>query len=281
MVIRLQPPNIDYDTFIDTVVAERNTGKNAAYFTGIKDEWKIRTQEYLDNRGNPEVVKRWSLVKEVDGKKFVNLYKNPKEESVHRPILESLRARTLQICPACGEDGTPNTLDHYLPKDDFPEFAITAANLSPMCDICQGEKKIKTVTAANERIFLHPYYDEFLDTQVVVLEFGKPLETPPSITLRASRALNVTQKALVSRHLHELGVIRRYNHFFRDEYMRLLRLTSDMRQRGQNLREQLENFRNMASYKSVNSWLHVFYAGVMDDSDLMVYLETGELPDFV
>lgn len=281
MVIRLQPPNIDYDTFIDTVVAERHTGKNAAYFTGIKDEWKIRTKEYVDKRGNPELVKRWNRVEKVDGKKFINLYKSPKEESVHRPILESLRARTLQICPACGEDGTPNTLDHYLPKDDFPEFAITAANLSPMCDICQGAKKTKTVTVENERIFLHPYYDEFLDAQVVVLTFMKPLETPPSITLQPSYALDATQKELVSRHIQGLEVTRRYNHFFRDEYMRLLRLTSDMRLRGQNIREQLESFRNMASYKSVNSWLHVFYAGVMADNDLMAYLEAGDLPDFV
>lgn len=281
MVIRLQPPDIDYDAFIDAVVAERQAGKNAAYFSGIKPEWKTRTQEYLDNGGNPEVVKRWDRVAEADGKKFVNLYGNPKEGSAHRPILETLRDRKLQLCPACGEDGTPNTLDHYLPKDYFPEFAITAANLAPMCDICQGEKLTETVTPANERIFLHPYYDEFLDTQVVVLEFRKPLEAPPSITLRSSPALGAAQSALVSRHLNGLGVIRRYNHFFKDEYMRLLRLTSDIRQRGQNLREQLASFRNMASYKSVNSWLHVFYAGVMADDDLMAYLEAGDLPNFM
>lgn len=281
MVIRLQLPDIDYDAFIDAVVAERQAGRNAGYFNGIKAEWKTRTQEYLDNKGNPEVIKQWDLVAEADGKKFVNLYGNPQEGSVQRPVLETLRERKLQLCPACGEDGTPNTLDHYLPKDYFPEFAITAANLSPMCDICQGEKRTKTVTAANERIFLHPYYDEFLGTQVVVLEFAKPLETPPSITLRASPALDVAQTALVSRHISELGVIRRYNHFFKDEYMRLLRLTSEIRQRGQNLREQLASFRNMASYKSVNSWLHVFYAGVMADDDLMAFLETGALPNFV
>jgi hypothetical protein len=281
MVIRLQHPDIDYDTFIDTVVAERQAGSNAEYFNDIKADWKARTQEYLDNKGNPEVVKRWKRLAAADGKKFVNLYGSPKVGSVHRPILESLRARTLQICPACGEDGTPNTLDHYLPKESFPEFAITAANLSPMCDICQGEKLTQTVTMANERIFLHPYYDDFLVTQIVVLEFEKPLESPPSITLRPSSALNATQTALVARHLNELGIIRRYNHFFRDEYMRLLRLTSDIRRHGQNLREQLESFRNMASYKSVNSWGFVFYAGVIADNDLMAYLETGNLPDFV
>jgi len=280
MVMRLPLPHIDYDVFIEDVVSERLGGRNAQYFSDIKDNWKSRTQEYLDNAGNPEVVKPWGLIAREDRKKFSNLYSNPQEGSTQRPVLESLRDRKLQLCPACGEDGTPNTLDHYLPKDSFPEFAITAANLAPMCDICQGEKLIETVTPANERIFLHPYYDEFLDEQVVMLEFAKPLGTPPSLTLRPSQALSPDQAALVSRHLNGLGVMRRYNHFFKDEYMRLLRLTSDMRTRGLNLREQLVNFRNMASYKSVNSWGHVFYAGVISDDDLMAFLERGDLPEF-
>ncbi len=280
MVIRLQLPPIDYDAFIDNVVAERQDGINAAYFNSLKDDWKSRTQEYLDNAGNPEIVKPWGLIAPKDGKKFINLYSNPREKSTQRPIIATLRDRKLQICPACGEDGTPNTLDHYLPKDQFPEFAITAANLAPMCDICQGEKLAETVTSANERIFLHPYFDKFLDTQVVFLELGKPLGAHPSITLRPSSALSPEQKALISRHLLGLGVMRRYNHFFKDEYMRLLRLTSDIRAEGQNVREQFANFRKMASYKSVNSWLHVFYTGVIADNDLMDFLETGNLPNF-
>jgi hypothetical protein len=280
MVIRLRIPDIDYDSFIDMVVAERQDGRNAAFFDGIKDDWKYRTQEYLDNSGNPEIVKPWGLIAKADKGKFTNLYSTPKEGSIQRPILETLRNRKLQLCPSCGEDGTPNTLDHYLPKDRFPEFAITAANLAPMCDICQGEKLTETLTPANERIFLHPYYDEFLDEQVVVLEFDKPLGTPPSITLRPSSGVSVEQAALISRHISGIGMMRRYNHFFKDEYMRLLRLTSDIRTRGQNLREQLASFRNMASYKSVNSWLHVFYSGVIADDDLMAFLEGGNLPQF-
>lgn len=63
--------------------------------------------------------------------------------------------------------------------------------------------------------------------------------------------------------------------------MRLLRLTSDIRKQGQNVREELANFRKMPSYELVNSWLHVFYSGVMADDDLMAYLEAGALPDFV
>lgn len=281
MVIRLQLPIIHNDDFIENVVAERQGGRNARYFEEIKEEWKQRVRDYQKNKGNPEVIKEWGRISGGDEKKFINLYSNPKGGSTQQPVIRGLRSRTLQICPACGEDGTPNTLDHYLPKDLFPEFAITAVNLSPMCDICQGEKLTQTVNVANERIFLHPYYDEFMDTQVVVLEFDKPLETPPSFKLRPSPNLDAAQAALVSRHLNGVGVIWRYNRFFRDEYMRLLRLTYQIRQSGQDIRVQLEIFREMASYKSVNSWQHVFYSGVIADDSLMDYLEAGKLPDFV
>jgi 5-methylcytosine-specific restriction endonuclease McrA len=280
MVIRVKPPAIDYDGFVDTVVDERQAGINAAYFNGIHADWKTRTQEYLNKKGNPEVVKPWPEVTHHK-QKFLNLYSNPKEGSVQGPILENLRSRTLQLCPACGEDGTPNTLDHYLPQESYPEFSITPANLSPMCDICQGKKKAKTVNSEKKRFFLHPYFDEFTDTQVVELEIGRPLDAPAMITLRPHTSLDPAQSALVSRHLKELEIARRYYHFFRDEYLRLLRLTSIMRLQKQDVRGQLTNFCTMASFKSVNSWQHVFYAGVLADTELVIYLEIGDLPDFL
>ncbi|GFZ67593.1 hypothetical protein PSE10B_41150 [Pseudomonas amygdali pv. eriobotryae] len=41
---------------------------------------------------------------------------------------------------------------------------------------------------------------------------------------------------------------------------------------------QLDNFCKYALYKSVNSWGHVFYTGVIADAALMDYLEAGVLP---
>lgn len=82
----------------------------------------------------------------------------------------------------------------------------------------------------------------------------------------------------MARHLHELGIDRRYNHFFKSEYIRLLRLVKSIRHKGQNVRTQLDTFCEYALHKSVNSWGHVFYTGVIADAALMSYLETGVLP---
>jgi len=234
-------------------------------------------QAYKDAGGDPSTLKPWPDV-QGHAKKFHSLYLTPADDSVQGPVLQGLRSRELQLCPACGEDGTPNTLDHYLPKQSYPEFSITACNLFPMCDICQGEKSIATVNAANERLFLHPYFDQFTDVQVFCLAIGRPFEAPESISIKPYPGLGAAQHALVARHLHELGIGRRYNHFFKSEYIRLLRLVKSIRQKGQNVRTQLDTFCEYAQHKSVNSWGHVFYSGVIADAALMEYLEAGVLP---
>lgn len=145
MVMYLPSPKVDCVTLVDDIVEERVNGINSDYFESIREEWKARVQEYIDENGSPRKIQPWPYVTSHK-QKFQNLYKHPQEQSVQKPILDSLRSRELQICPACGEDGTPNTLDHYLPKEAYPEFSITPINLSPMCDICQGKKVQKLLT---------------------------------------------------------------------------------------------------------------------------------------
>ncbi len=276
--MRLQRPDYEDVGLIDTVVEERQNGVNRAYFTRVGPLWKRRVRDYIDNGGNPEVIQPWDQVADDAIKtRFLTLYGSPADDSVQKPILDHLRKRTLQLCPACGEDGTPNTLDHYLPKNSYPEFAITTVNLFPMCDICQGWKGEKTVNDAGERLFLHPYFDAFLAQQAVSLEIGGPYNAPRTISLGAHPDLDPALQLLVARHLQELGMDRRYYHFFREQYIRLLGSASDIREDGLNMRQQIGLFRRTARRKAINSWGHIFYDAVLRNEELLEYLETGDL----
>lgn len=277
MVVRLDRPTFLEEDLIDKVVSQRQGGKNNSYFNRIKNEWKLKVKDYLDAGGNPEFIKPWAEVATFKTR-FLTLYSSPQEHSVQKPILEKLRERTLQICPACGEDGTPNTLDHYLPKNAFPEFSITTANLFPMCDICQGEKLEKTLSRADERLFLHPYFDNFLDKQIVKLAIMGPYKAPGLIALFANPNLPIDARALVTRHLRELNIVARYSHFFREQYIHLLGSANDIREFGLNVREQIELFRRKSERKSINSWAHVFYDSVLSNDSLIEYLSTADLP---
>jgi len=62
-------------------------------------------------------------------------------------------------CPLC-DVGTANTLDHHLPKNEYPILAVTPNNLIPACPWCQGKKLTFYPESAEEQT-LHPYFDDF------------------------------------------------------------------------------------------------------------------------
>lgn len=279
MVTRLTRPEVDDDDYLDRVVAARQAGKNAAYFAGIRDGWKQRVRDYVARSGNPEGFATWAGVVAHKGK-FHNLYRQCPQESVHGAELKRLRENKPQFCPACGEAGQPNTLDHYLPKEDYPEFSITPVNLFPMCDTCQGFKGTLTVDNDGRRYFIHPYFDDFAEQQLVDVEFQPPF-TAPSMSLRVRPGLDPGASALTSRHLEKLQIERRFLHFMRDEYRRLLRLVKSTRDSAGDVRANLQMFATFAAMRSVNTWDHVWYASVLENEALTAYLVAGELPAFV
>ncbi|CCO48617.1 hypothetical protein VIBNISOn1_570007 [Vibrio nigripulchritudo SOn1] len=65
-------------------------------------------------------------------------------------------------CPFCGIN-EPKTLDHYLPKELFPEFSIFSRNLIPICGVCNSDYKRSQWIENGKRLFLHSYYDYFPD----------------------------------------------------------------------------------------------------------------------
>ncbi|EKP8856571.1 hypothetical protein P4J96_001469 [Salmonella enterica] len=281
MVIHLDSPCFELNDIelIECIVEERQGGKHKDYFIRIKEAWKNRVYQYIEFSGNPESIEIWEEMNDplVHGR-FKNLYISPGVESVQKPLLDKLRSRVLDYCPSCGEDGTPNTLDHYLPKNFFPEFSVTLVNLFPMCDICQGAKGVKINDDNGKRLFIHPYYDSFIERQVLILDIHKPFNAPTSIGLHPHPELDKEFQELISRHITELNIPARYYRYFQSNYLRLLRLVGKMRHKGLNVREQLETFRDMALEKSINSWGHIFYDSVLRNEHLMEYLSNEMLP---
>lgn len=277
--MRLPSPTACALELVDDVVAERQDGKNAGFFSGISGEWRDRVEAYIDSGGSPETVPTWPTAS-ARKTSFLNLYLSPKEGSAQRLVLDVLRDHDLIACPACGEAGRPNTLDHYLPKDEYPHFCITPHNLFPMCDACQKEKGIKTGDHVDQRFFLHPYFDVFIAQQVLQLTIHAPFTTP-SFDLHPAPGLTLAQERLVARHIRELTIVSRYTRFFREQFRRLLRLVSTMRNSGQHVQGTLQLFKENAAASTRNSWEHVFYDAVLSNAAFLDFLENEELPDLL
>lgn len=64
-----------------------------------------------------------------------------------------------RICCLCGLRAT-SELDHYLPKQLFPEFAVYTLNLVPVCGVCNKRKDEDYKTSMGDPAFIHAYFDE-------------------------------------------------------------------------------------------------------------------------
>jgi hypothetical protein len=70
-----------------------------------------------------------------------------------------LKRISVARCPFCGISES-STLDHYLPKEQYPEFSIFPKNLVPSCAVCNTRKRDRILNdGTNVRMFLHPCCD--------------------------------------------------------------------------------------------------------------------------
>ncbi|TPJ42888.1 HNH endonuclease signature motif containing protein [Mesorhizobium sp. B2-7-1] len=60
------------------------------------------------------------------------------------------------MCPFCGGLGHTWTLDHYLPKANFPAYSVNPSNLVPCCRDCNSGKNASFGAELHEQT-LHPY----------------------------------------------------------------------------------------------------------------------------
>jgi len=91
-------------------------------------------------------------------------------------IIDTIRSDNANsLCPMCGSMHS-GTLDHVLPKESYPEFAIFTKNLVPACK-CNGFKSTTIANAAGHRM-LHPYFDNILSQRLIRAEFTKLGKTP-------------------------------------------------------------------------------------------------------
>lgn len=109
------------------------------------------------------------LPDDVSGENLVNVYKYKfaKMKSPGRRYYDKLlNAPREGICPICGVR-TVSTLDHYLPKSEYPLLAITLSNLIPSCFDCNRDKMVYIPNRMEDALF-HPYFDDL--SNVVWLE---------------------------------------------------------------------------------------------------------------
>lgn len=82
------------------------------------------------------------------------------------------------LCPLCGHR-LATTLDHHLPKADFPALAVAPSNLVPACIDCNKMKSSRHPSTPEDET-LHPYFDDVEDDLWLAARIQRT--SPPTIS---------------------------------------------------------------------------------------------------
>jgi len=157
------------DDWIDfEAMCLRRSGASRPYLDSLADRVKAAYATYEERSRKPTADSALKLTRE----QAELLRKNYNLLSAGRPFNhirdELLALAANRKCPMCGQREVA-ALDHYLPKAIFPEFSALCRNLVPVCPYCNQKKGDKLGDHLGRR-FLHAYYDQLPDMELLVAE---------------------------------------------------------------------------------------------------------------
>jgi hypothetical protein len=128
--------------------------------------WLTAYDAYGARRGNPKRLKKATILPSVETDLY-GLYDAPEGKL----ISDAIREISTGSCPMCGSANT-GTVDHFLPRRDYPEFSIFTPNLVPACPACNMfTKRLRFQGPLPHEHLLHPHYDRLLDHPIWLVTF--------------------------------------------------------------------------------------------------------------
>lgn len=134
-------------------LARRKMAAADTGFAAIESNVRVAHHKYLIGPRNPTALAPIAMPA-ATAEWIRQKYKTaPKSLSLDW-ITAAREEHDLIACPMCGGTSVA-TLEHVLPKDDYPEFSVLSFNLVPSCDGCQRRRSNKGARYE----FIHPYFD--------------------------------------------------------------------------------------------------------------------------
>jgi hypothetical protein len=172
------------------------------------------------------------------------------------------------LCPYCTLDSGAE-LDHYLPKTIFPEFALFAQNLLPICGRCNRSKGNSIADANGRRLFLLLSHDLADDTCVLEAEISFIGEAHLRYYIDDDGALLDDELALVKRHFKRLKLATRYARRG-DSALAAMKASLKGKPQARIRRVVLAGASNAADTEPTNSWRGALYRELENRIDEVV-----------
>ena len=194
-----------------------------------------------------------------------------------RGHIEKLQLRTIRnTCQNCTINSA-NTLDHILPKGEFPQFIVNPKNLFPCCSQCNSYKN-KNLESNGIKLFLNLYLDNLPDEQYLFVnfDFDENNEIDFEYFLDNKYEINVKTYKLIESHFNKLHLLERMRLKANEDYSEIENsILSGLNNLSIDLivDEIRKNIINDQKAYGFNHWKCVLKLALIDDKRYREYIE--------
>ncbi|WP_411360660.1 hypothetical protein [Pseudidiomarina sp. YC-516-91] len=273
----ISPPEIDN---IHELQLLANNSRLSSYPDLMNEYLRIRQQyqSYVENGGNPWVINSINIGEPLKNSLKLHYLKPPKGRLSF--IQKFRRNLSPLVCPMCGSFGN-GSIDHYLPKDIYPEFSCFSHNLIPSCN-CNSLRGTRVKGDFPSARAIHPYYDAFVQQRLYQSSFTGSFETP-EISIEVINKDHPNLDILLF-HLENVILNPATQGWFEKQWSTLalrprdiLALTLPDEPRAVTefeLKDAIKKYRDSkdTEYGTPNNWSSIFFTGLMLDSERLTKL---------
>jgi hypothetical protein len=159
------PPVID-DSGVFLALSNNADLSSFPHLQGVVGAVQSQYTNYVAGNGNPWAITPLGTIDHLKPY-LIKHYSKPPVLLSHIKVLR--RTKSPDVCTMCGSLGS-GTLDHVLPKNVYPEFAVFSNNLVPAC-ICNNLRKETYIGTTTTQRVLHPYFDNVMNERLVRASF--------------------------------------------------------------------------------------------------------------
>jgi 5-methylcytosine-specific restriction endonuclease McrA len=262
---RVERPNIDTGMTFDQCIGVIRKPGLRGRMKGIRQEILDRSAHY-DARAEVEelhlIMAHEAGVGDVAG---LDLKKNYTTRMVRkgvpaRPVYDALMILPANNrCPFCCY-GPVETLDHILPKTQYPAFAVKPTNLVGCCDRCNRLKSEAVPTGPGD-LYLHPYFDNVEYANWLKAELVHSTPAVAKFYVDAPDELTPDQLSRINNQFEGLGLAGLYSDAAADEIVDIAEMLEEMFADGgaEAVQAHLARQHRSRIAASLNSWRSALY----------------------
>lgn len=221
-----EPDNSTASTLLDGIISRK---KNEDFITRL-----IANKTYIINRyavyqtqkNNLENIGLSTICSDEDKDAIHTAFNTSFKKGIKKSELKMVYDECQNVCPFCG-DRKIEEIDHYIPKEAYPEFTLYPGNLVPLCNKCNKKKGEKFLDTTNKRQFINVYYDDIdnldfisIDIKYDSANIKKTIKV--KYTADFGKISDLYLREIVCKHCKNLDLLERYEEAAINEISELL-----------------------------------------------------------